>query len=476
MKHQQMLINRKKKQMANIRQYIGARYVFKIYENSTDPSSAEWESGVTYEPLTIVTYLNSTYASKKDVPGSVGNPAANPTYWIVTGAYNGQIAALQQQIDTINNTDLPNINSAIQTLTDDINAIETQIGASDKKYIIIGDSYSSGYGNVDLQGWFYWLKYYLNLTDDVNIFNSNNVRTGGFVDDGTVLQSDGVNRGFLGQIYWLRDNLNETVRKSITDILIFGGMNDIDATEETLSSHMTLFNNVVTTSFPNAKVTIAYIGGSKGATAYFAKFSSTSKIYKKYAAILGWKYLNNSEYVSRDAELYTDTGSGVSNVYHPNNYEQITLSLIEGLYNDTCQSEISRQQTITMESGYTIASNVFSAEYRSQNLAQIIYLPFSIVLDTPVSGHPFAGGIKIGTLSNNALTFPTRHDKPVTLIAYDNGNLLTVSGVIRITEAYEVYLIIDYCDGTIGNYHNFTSLTRITLQTQTDDFLIGMNC
>ena len=51
--------------MSNIRQYIGARYVFKIYENSTDPSSAEWESGTAYEPLTIVTYLNSTYASKK---------------------------------------------------------------------------------------------------------------------------------------------------------------------------------------------------------------------------------------------------------------------------------------------------------------------------------------------------------------------------------------------------------------------------
>ena len=461
--------------MANIRQYIGARYVIKIYENSQDPSSAEWEQG-NFEPLVMVTWQNGSYLSKKEVPASVGNPATNPNYWVQTGFYNGQIASLQAQIDTINNTTIPSIDSAIDTLTNDIENIETQLTISDKKYIIIGDSYSSGYGNLDLQGWFYWLKYYLNLTDDVNIFNSNNVRTGGFVDDGTILQSDGVNRGFLGQIYWLRDNLTEDVRKSITDILIFGGMNDIDATEETLSGHMTLFNNVVVASFPNAKVTIAYIGGSKGATAYFAKFSSTSKIYKKYASILGWRYLNNSEYVSRDAELYTDTGSGVSNVYHPNNYEQITLSLIEGLYNGTCQTEISRQQTITMESGYTIASDVFSAEYRNQNLAQIIYLPFSIVLDTPVSGHPFASGIKIGTLSNNAETFPTRHDKRVTLLAHDNGNLLTVSGIIRITEAYEVYLIIDYCDGTTTNFHNFTSLTRIVLQAQADDFLIGMNC
>ena len=80
------------------RQYIGARYVTKIYENSLDPSSAEWEPGVTYDPLTLVTYNNSSYLSKKEVPGSIGDPAANPYYWVVTGAYNGQIMTLQAQV------------------------------------------------------------------------------------------------------------------------------------------------------------------------------------------------------------------------------------------------------------------------------------------------------------------------------------------------------------------------------------------
>lgn len=85
-----------------MRQYIGARYTTKVYENSLDPSSAEWEAGVTYEPLTLVTYLNSSYLSKMDVPGSVGDPAANPSYWVVTGAYNGQIMQLQNDVATIN--------------------------------------------------------------------------------------------------------------------------------------------------------------------------------------------------------------------------------------------------------------------------------------------------------------------------------------------------------------------------------------
>lgn len=80
------------------RQYIGARYTIKVYENTNDPSSAEWESGVIYEPLTMVTFNYSTYLSKKEVPANIGDPAANPLYWVVTGAYNGQISVLSQRI------------------------------------------------------------------------------------------------------------------------------------------------------------------------------------------------------------------------------------------------------------------------------------------------------------------------------------------------------------------------------------------
>lgn len=79
------------------RQYIGARYVTKVYENSLDPGSAEWEAGINYEPLTLVTYNMGSYLSKKEVPASVGDPASNPQYWVQTGFYNGQIAYLDNK-------------------------------------------------------------------------------------------------------------------------------------------------------------------------------------------------------------------------------------------------------------------------------------------------------------------------------------------------------------------------------------------
>ncbi len=90
-----------------IRQYIGARYTIKIYENSLDPSSADWESGIAYEYLTLVIVNKDAYLSKKDVPSTIGSPASNPAYWVKVGDFNGQIANLQYQIDTINSVLTP---------------------------------------------------------------------------------------------------------------------------------------------------------------------------------------------------------------------------------------------------------------------------------------------------------------------------------------------------------------------------------
>ena len=112
-----------------MRQYIGARYVAKIYENSQNPESAEWEQG-SFEPLIVVTFNNGSYISKKFVPSTIGNPAANPTYWTQTGMYNGQIAQLIDMINNIN-TNLAN-ESDIRANTDNtissrINNLQTEL-------------------------------------------------------------------------------------------------------------------------------------------------------------------------------------------------------------------------------------------------------------------------------------------------------------------------------------------------------------
>lgn len=82
-----------------VRQYIGARYVPKFYENSD--GTAAWRAGVIYEPLTIVTYNGNSYTSKKAVPAEIGDPSANSAYWVPTGLYSAQVEEIRQRMEEI---------------------------------------------------------------------------------------------------------------------------------------------------------------------------------------------------------------------------------------------------------------------------------------------------------------------------------------------------------------------------------------
>ena len=74
-----------------IRNYVGARYVPKF----ADPIG--WQANTSYEAMVIVMYNNSSYTSKIPVPPTVGNPAENSTYWVLTGNYNAQIEEYRQE-------------------------------------------------------------------------------------------------------------------------------------------------------------------------------------------------------------------------------------------------------------------------------------------------------------------------------------------------------------------------------------------
>lgn len=96
------------------RQYIGARYVPKFFENETTGDSS-WLAGVSYEALTIVTYNGNSYTSKKPVPSSVGAPNTNSEYWVETGNYNAQIEEVQENINVVNEN-IEKVNDKINQL------------------------------------------------------------------------------------------------------------------------------------------------------------------------------------------------------------------------------------------------------------------------------------------------------------------------------------------------------------------------
>ena len=89
------------------RQYIGARYV-PVF---ADP--IEWSPDRVYESLTIVTFGNGSYTSKKPVPAGQ-SPSTSPEYWVNTGQYNGLLEEYKQEMERLNTEQTAALNAAIE--------------------------------------------------------------------------------------------------------------------------------------------------------------------------------------------------------------------------------------------------------------------------------------------------------------------------------------------------------------------------
>ena len=279
--------------------YIGARYVVKIYENSLDPSSAEWEAAVNYEPLTMVTYNNGSYLSKTTVPGSIGNPASNPSYWIQTGFYNGQIASLQSQIDDINNNigDLDNLLTTNKTsLVNAINEIVNDISnIKDKKFIILLDSYG-GYRDADNH----------TLAELVA------TRLGAQASDAHTFGGYGfTNVNGVGTFLQAIQSLSIDDPDAITDIVVLGGQNDYGRDSAAIMTAISAFVTYCNTEYPNAKISIGHISEARNTQNYDMRYAITNSYYSILAYRncykVGARYLNGVEYIMHSSAFYENT-------------------------------------------------------------------------------------------------------------------------------------------------------------------------
>ena len=314
-----------------VREYIGARYVLKFHENSLNPASPAWEGGITYEPLTLVTYSNDSFVSKKFVPNNIGDPASNPDYWAITGAYNGQIANLQNQIDDINNDLLVHSNSL-----------------AGRKFILVGDSYGRGYdgdtGTYTYRGWTYINKDYLEAAGAEVYLLSNNPAAGGFTTGTTWLQSMVTLVQSQG---WTSDDL-----KTITDIVVLGGTNDTaegGASYATIKGAIHNFATWVHGTFPNARVALGIV--SANLTALCNNAAQTWKAYSECVEE-GIEFLtdgallfNNATYIGADKLHLTSAG-----------YQKLCPKLFDLIVTGHCTYSYFYDVDITLNAAFTPAT------------------------------------------------------------------------------------------------------------------------
>ena len=279
----------------SIRQYIGARYVTKIYENTIDPASAEWQASINYEPLTLVTYNNGSYLSKKDVPASVGNPADNPTYWVQTGFYNGQIAQLQNDVNALDTT---------------VNALLQYNQSIPTKVLCIGDSY----GSLTTVPWPDKLQFQMGL--DNAHFTNTCYNGAGFV-------GNAVGHTFLDQAQSIADP------ETYTHVLIMGGFNDANADASgTFVFTETAFYNCmqyIKTNFVNAQIFVGFMGycSNKGTSIatqdlFISHCKDCAIQYESFCSKWGFNFISKLKYVLSVDELFSDDVY-YGEVFHPNN-------------------------------------------------------------------------------------------------------------------------------------------------------------
>lgn len=270
-----------------VRQYVGARYVPKF----ADPLA--WQSGTSYEALTIVQYNNSSYTSKIPVPANVGNPADNPTYWALTGNYNAQVEAYREATvavqESLNETE-QNLANEIEARENADNTINHRLNPNNRIVVIIGDSYgdpSTPVGNVT-KVYPKYIPEALGLTEGSTFFNYC-LHSTGWV-------------GVTGNPTWYERvqsfyNAHTDIANSVTDIVFLGGANDLGANQTTVVTNMTNAMNFIKTNFPIAKVYAGVCGMAFRDSTFLSKYQSLVEVTKIMCNTLNWKYMQGFEYI-----------------------------------------------------------------------------------------------------------------------------------------------------------------------------------
>ena len=265
----------------SVRQYIGARYVPIFYSGS---NGSAWDSGVQYDPLVIVSYLNNYYTSKKTVPSTVGAPNLNPDYWANIGL-------------------LSNIESRVNTLESEMDAAQTDIEnleevtdrLDNRKFIFISDSYGNFPSTEN--NWITSLVSQYGLTS--SDYYKNAVNGAGFFVEGS--------NSFLTAL----QNVSVAHPEEITDVVVAGGANDAGNVYQnytTLRTNIDAFVSYAKTTYPNATVWIGYLAnvviGGRLSDGY--SYFSQQAVMNYYKDTPGAVYLTGVEQVMHRQSWYDE--------------------------------------------------------------------------------------------------------------------------------------------------------------------------
>lgn len=306
-------------------QYVGARYVPVFYKNPD--GSWDWESGVSYEPLTIVRYGTGTYISRSQVPSSVGTPNENPNYWAQTGDYNGSIIAIEEELNKIN-------------------------ARYQNHIIILGDSYGSQ--SATRFSWF------PSFTQRIR----NSYTT--YAQPGASFANSG--NSYILALNGALASMSSAEKYNCQDIVIGGGYNDFGykgdgGTYEELVSGMQSFVDAATRALPNLKrIFFGWLGNGtnlnrKNLWKYMSMFArACARCHIEYSPYAAFATHRFDQFVDRhhpNSTLANSMGIEMFNAWKGKNLNYSWIS-----YNLPLNSEVqSSAIDFYLSAGYVIVYN-----------------------------------------------------------------------------------------------------------------------
>lgn len=306
-----------------VRQYIGARYVPRFL--------GLWNNTTQYEALDVVDNgAGTSYIARKTVPA--GTPLTKTEFWFIYGASSGAILDLQDRMDTAE-SDITEINDTLDKL-------------NDSNVIFISDSYAgSGRGGYDF-----------------GIFTTFRNRTGLTGANSHLFQAGGVGfantyggANFLSLANDAISALSE-VADTITDIFIAGGANDNSYDYNTIYLAKNTVVSTLHNAFPNAKIRIAPVCGSRShPSRNYLNFNT----YRAYTTV---EYPCELPILNGTVPMLTVDCFADGDLIHPNaqGVKEIGYLLGSCFINNSQYGEVSNvtnATTFTPASGITVAAS-----------------------------------------------------------------------------------------------------------------------
>lgn len=237
--------------------------------------------------------------------------------------------------DSIARSGIENTNAMLNTTNTNLDALSNKVTKLHHKgYIFIGDSYTQGY------------------SPDGNISNTfvNQIINNLKITDVKISANGGASfANSDNNFLTLLKNINVTDKNSITNIVVFGGYNDYSWSKTDIITGMTNFFNYAKTNYPNAIISIGYVGFCTDSSTYNKRADSVS-IYNEVSGHLGGNYLSGCEYILHNTNEMSSDG------IHPNmtGHKMLASYCTTALMNGSCNPTSTESVSLVPAKGWTV--------------------------------------------------------------------------------------------------------------------------